>query len=285
MKAIMKTLQINLKKNMPTILSFLACGGVIGTAVLAVKNQEKAKSEMLNHLITVEGESIDIEKPLTEKEKAKIYIKAHIPTALMGVATMACILGSNKLNRNQQAALISAYGLLNESYKDYRNKVIEFHGEEEHKKILKSIAAEKANVPYINSPGAFSAPSLNAGEYSKNDKEQLFYDYYSKRFFTSTLAAVIQAEYHINRNWCLGAIVLLNDWYDFLGISQTIEGNELGWYICAEDEYFWLDFTHEPGVLEDGTEYIIISMDYEPSLKWQGEQPYYSEGYGAYNYV
>lgn len=266
----MKAHYIKLKKYLPSILSFLACGGVVGTAVLAVKNHEKAKSEMINYLIPMDGKPIPIDKELTEKERTRIYIKAHITTALMGIGTMACILGSNKLNKNAQAAMISAYGLLNESYRDYREKVIESYGIEEHKKILTSIAAEKANKPYINT-GTFDAQSLGAGQINTDEKEILFYDSFSKRYFTSTLSSVIQAEYHVNRNWCLGAIVLLNDWYSFLGITQTVEGNELGWYMGAEEDYFWLDFDHEPGQLDDGTEFIAIHMVYEPTLAWQGE--------------
>lgn len=267
----MKTLQINLKKYMPTILSFLACGGVVGTAVLAVKNQEKAKSEMFNHLIPVEGEPIAVEKPLTEKEKTMIYVKAHIPTALMGIGTMACILGSNGMNQKAQMGLISAYGLINESYKDYRNKVIDMHGIEEHKRIVNSIAAEKANPPFINAMQSVNAPSLQATELSQKEPIRLFYDEFSRRYFESTLSAVIQAEYHINRNWCLGEIVLLNEWYEFLGLEQSVEGNELGWFMGSEDEYFWLDFDHEVKKLEDGTEYISISVDYAPNTRWQEE--------------
>ena len=36
----------NLKRYLPTILSFVACGGVIGTSILAVKNQKKVEEEL-----------------------------------------------------------------------------------------------------------------------------------------------------------------------------------------------------------------------------------------------
>ena len=258
----MKNIEVYLKKYAPTVLSFLACGGVVGTGVLAVKNYKKA-----NERITME--KIEQGRKLTEKEETRLYIQSQIPTILTATATMACIMGSNGLNAHYQAGLISAYGLINESYKEYRDKVIEFHGPEEHKRIIDSIAAENANPPYINARGAFSAPSLDASELSKEDQMLLFYDEFSKRYFRSTLAAVIQAEYHINRNWCLGEVVTLNEWYEFLGLEQTIEGNELGWFMGAEDEYFWLDFDHEVKHLEDGSFYVSISVEYPPTTDWQ----------------
>lgn len=270
--------KINLKRYLPTILSFLACGGVVGTAVVAVKNHEKAKnsikeSQTTEVLIVDMNEPVPYKnyKPLTEKEKFIIYAKAHIPTALMGIGTMACIMGSNGINHNIQAGMISAYGLLNESYKDYRNNVIETHGVKEHKRIIDSIAVEKANPPYLSSMGFATNSQLNDADISKTQPKQLCYDEHSRRYFESTLSQVIEAEYHINRDFCLGKVVTANEWYEYLGIEQTIEGNELAWYLGTEEELFWLDFDNTLCVMPDGTEYISISMVEGPSLKWQEE--------------
>lgn len=263
--------KINLKRYLPTILSFLACGGVVGTAILAVKNQEKAKNDIRESQKTDHYKDY---KPLTEKEKFIIYAKAHIPTALMGMGTMACIMGSNGINHNIQAGMISAYGLLNESYKDYRNSVIETHGVKEHKRIIDSIAVEKANPPYLSSMGFVTHSQLSDADISKTQPKQLFYDEYSRRYFESTLSQVIEAEYHINRNFCLGKVVTANEWYEYLGIEQTVEGNELAWYLGTEEEIFWLDFDNTLCVMPDGTEYISISMIEGPSLKWQEEEFY-----------
>lgn len=270
-----------IKRYLPTILSFLACGGVVGTAVLAVKNHEKAKEQMIETINFYAGDNKDEpylsttkDADISEKEKLIIYAKAHIPTALMGIGTMACIMGSNGINHNVQAGMISAYGLLNESYKDYRNNVIETHGVKEHKRIIDSIAVEKANPPYLSSMGFVTHSQLNDADISKTQPKQLFYDEYSRRYFESTLSQVIEAEYHINRNFCLGKVVTANEWYEYLGIEQTIEGNELAWYLGTEEELFWLDFDNTLCVMPDGTEYISISMVEGPSLKWQEEEFY-----------
>ena len=45
----------------------------------------------------------------------------YIPTAISGTATIFCIFGANVLNKHQQAALTSAYALLNDSYNNYKD--------------------------------------------------------------------------------------------------------------------------------------------------------------------
>lgn len=47
--------------------------------------------------------------------------KCYIPTAAFGLSTIACIMGANALNSRKQAALTSAYALINQSYKEYKD--------------------------------------------------------------------------------------------------------------------------------------------------------------------
>ena len=59
-------------------------------------------------------------------------------------------------------------------------------------------------------------------------------------FFKHALEQVLLAEYHVNRNMALGALILLNDFYEFLGLERTEYGGEVGWYV--NDDYIWIDF-------------------------------------------
>ena len=93
----------------------------------------------------------------------------------------------------------------------------------------------------------------------------LFYDSFSKRYFQSTIEQVIQAEYHLNRNFVLGGYVTLNQFYEFLGIAQLKETEELGWAI--EDEFYWIDFNHSKKVVNN-KECIVIDYVLYPSLAW-----------------
>lgn len=111
------------KRNASTVLTCLGGVGVVATTVLAVKATQKA-------LQLIEEEKQKKGEELSKWEVVKTVGPKYIPTVLMGVSTLACIFGSNILSKHQQASLISAYALLDESYKKYRRKVIELYGEE-----------------------------------------------------------------------------------------------------------------------------------------------------------
>ncbi|MCG5029675.1 DUF6353 family protein, partial [[Ruminococcus] torques] len=58
----------------------------------------------------------------------------------MGVSTIACIFGANALNQKKQASLMSAYVMLNESYKQYRKSAKTVYGEDADDKIHAEMA-------------------------------------------------------------------------------------------------------------------------------------------------
>ena len=111
------------KRNASTVLTCLGGVGVVATTVLAVKATPKA-------LQLIEEEKQKKGEELPKWEVVKTTGPKYIPTVLMGVSTLAFIFGSNILSKRKQASLISAYALLDESYKKYRRKVIELYGEE-----------------------------------------------------------------------------------------------------------------------------------------------------------
>ena len=105
--------QTFIKRNAPTILTCLGAVGVIVTAVMAVKGTPKA-------LTLLENAKEEKEEELTKLEKIKIAGPVYIPAIITGAATIACIFGSNSISKNQQATLMSAYALLDNSYKEYK---------------------------------------------------------------------------------------------------------------------------------------------------------------------
>ena len=187
----------------------------------------------------------------------------YIPASLVGMSTIACIFGANILNKHQQATITSAYALLSNAYQDYERKTKEIFGEEGHQKILDAIAAEKADDVYISSPGICGSDSLSFSERNPEDA-RLFYDSFSRRYFESTIPQVLEAEYHLNRNWALGREICVNDLYDFLGIDKIPGGEALGWFY--EDGISWIDFNHHKTVLEDGLDVLVIDIEFPPRL-------------------
>lgn len=232
------------KRNAPTILTYVGGAGVIVTAVMAVKATPKA-------LILLEEAKKEKGEELTKVEIVKTAGPAYIPAAIVGVSTLTCIFGANVLNKRQQAALTSAYALINESYKDYRNKVEELYGKEVDDKIKKEIAKDK----------------YEDGKVTVEEDKELFYDDFSSRYFQSTLYDVQHAEYRLNRELVMRDYVDVNEFYEWLGLEPIDAGYELGWskgLNLAAYWQEWVDFTHSKVEMEDGMECHIVQMLSEP---------------------
>lgn len=125
-----------LKRHSSTILTTIGAIGAVATAVIAVKDTPKAL-RILDEAEQEKGEE------LTVKEKIVTAGPVYIPAIAVGVSTIACIFGANTLNKRNQAALMSAYALLDQSYKDYKRKVSDIYGKDADKKIIEEVAKEE----------------------------------------------------------------------------------------------------------------------------------------------
>lgn len=246
--------QTFIKRNASTILSGLGVAGVIATTVTAVKATPKAM-ELVKKAEKEKGEK------LSKWEKVNVACVAYIPTALVGTATVACILGANLVSRRQQATLMSAYALLDRSYKDYKNKVNELYGDGAGKQIREDIAKDK----------------YTGDESSGDDSKELFYDFYSGRYFESTKEHVMWAQYEVNRSLFVNYAVGLNEYYDLLGLEEKPEYEMLGWSCGQMEEMYghpWIEFEHEEIILDGDSEYdeglkcTIINIPLSPFVDY-----------------
>lgn len=222
-----------LYRSSPTILTVVASVGVVTTTIMAVRATPKA-IKILKEAELEKGE--DLSKLEIIRAAGPIYI----PSVLLGVSTIACIFGANALNQKKQASLMSAYAMLNESYKQYRKAAKTVYGEDADDKIHAEMAKDAMD----------------------SDSERLlFYDLASKKYFRTTMAAVLNAQYHVNRNLSVRGVCPLNEYLSFLGLDEVDGGDVIGWDICymiEEMDCYWLDFDNHKTTLEDGLECIII---------------------------
>lgn len=236
------------KRNASTILTCVGGIGVVATAVVAVKDTPKAM-QLIEKKTEEKGED------LTTIEKIKVAGPVYIPAVAIGVSTLACIFGANALNKRTQASLMSAYALLDSSYKEYKNKVEELYGEGASALVQGEVAKDK----------------YNSGDISIDDEKLLFYDYFSERYFHSTMEEVMQAEYDINRELHTKDYAYLNEFYDLLGLDHIQSGWDLGWSMGASLSHYWktwIDFKHEKVEMEDGMECYIVTMT-EPIVDFE----------------
>lgn len=246
----------------PTLLSCLGAVGVIATSVLAVKATPKAIRKIRNDSCVNHNGEPDA---CTKMEAFQSAWTCYIPAVVTGASTIICIFGANVLNKHQQAAISSAYALLNSSYQEYKDKLKALYGEEAHQKIVDSIVKEKCKDVYLSSMGLCSNSSLDFEEHDPDDI-RLFYDTFSERYFESTVNRVIQAEYHLNRNFTFSGHLPVNDFYEFLGLDPMAGGDEIGWN--WDDGLYWIDFNHHKTVLDDGLEVCVIDMEWTPTTDW-----------------
>ena len=238
-----------LKRNSSTILTGVGAVGVVGTAVLAVKATPKAMA-LLEKAEEQKGEK------LTKFEVVRVAGPAYIPAVVTGASTIACIFGANALNKKQQAALMSAYAMVDSSYKEYKKKVEELYGEGTNQQVVAEIAKDKYNENDISV------------DYGKS----LFYDEFSGRYFEAATADVIRAEYKLNERISKYGGVALNEFYELLDIEPVDYGEFLGWSSGGLMEMYWeswLDFVHEKVIMDDGLECHIIRFGVEPMYDYE----------------
>lgn len=249
MGSLLKNSKLFLKRNGSTILTCVGGAGVITTTVMAVKATPKA-------MLLLEEAKKEKGEELTKVEVVKAAGLAYVPTAIMGASTIACIFGANMLNKRNQAALTSAYALLNQSYKEYRAKVKDLYGDEVDAHVKNEIAKDK----------------YNEADVQEEDGKKLYFDDYSGRYFNATPEKVHDAEYTINRILSTTGEACVNEFYDLLGIDNIDGGDDLGWSVGGLEEYTWsswLDFFHEKVVMDDGLECTIIRTSCEPLYEFQ----------------
>ena len=245
---ISKRVGLQIYRSSPTILTVVASIGVIVTTITAVRATPKA-IKLLKEAELEKGEN------LTKVEIIRVAGPSYIPSALLGISTIVCIFGANALNQKKQASLMSAYAMLNESYKQYRKSAKIVYGEDADDKIHAEMAKDAMVSTYDWGYQVYNM------DMDSESERLLFYDLSSKKYFRTTMAAVLNAQYHVNRNLAIRGDCSLNEYLSFLGVEGIDGGDNIGWditYMVEEMDCYWLDFDNYKSTLEDGLECIII---------------------------
>lgn len=150
-------------------LTCLGAAGVVLTSVLTANAVPKASK-------LIEKAEFEKRDELTKMETVKAAAPAYIPPILAGVGTIACIFGANVCGRKSQASLMSAYALLDRSYREYSKKLKELYGDEADGRIRAEVAKDEQEENGLIIP----------------EGEQLFFDYNSFQYFTATIDDVLQ---------------------------------------------------------------------------------------------
>jgi len=243
-----------LSKNSPAILTTAAVGGLIGTAILAVKATPKAMS-----LLEFEDDRYDylegsprfeqITDAFTKKEIIQICYEPYLPAIAMGVVTIVCIIGANTVNNRRNAALASLYSVADTSLREYRHKVRQKFGDAKATDVRDEIEQDRINK---NPPNKEQIVYTGQGDV-------LCKDSYSGRYFMNNIEHIRRTENDLNKDLWGEDFIALNDYYSRVGLDLLENGEEIGWSLATG----MIEFTFS-SLLHDGKPVLVINYDIEP---------------------
>lgn len=229
-------------KNSPVILTGLAVTGVVTTVILGVRATPKAmsliddatyseyeKSGLMDEVSFPEWLGLDTNtytwkdstNMLKKGEIIKLTWKCYIPTAAVGLATIACIIGAHNIHLRRNAALVSLYSLTESAFKEYQSKVVETIGKNKELKVRDDVMADTIKLnPVGDSQVIFTGKG-----------ETLFYDQMSGRYFKNDIEKIRKVQNKLNKDLISEDFVSLNDFYFEIGLAPIKLGEDMGWYL------------------------------------------------------
>lgn len=149
-----------LKKNAPEIMVATGIVSGIAGAVAACKATTKAQDilsesqEKVDQVHQVLDDPKNTEERYSQEDSKKdlaiIYFqtglklaKAYAPAIGLGILSIASILGGHKILRGRNVALAAAYATIDQTFKDYRGRVVERFGQEVDRELRYNLKAEK----------------------------------------------------------------------------------------------------------------------------------------------
>lgn len=235
-----------LQKYSPEILlGFGLVGGVVA-AVMAAKATLNAGQIKRDHDDAIDelSENNYLDKNTRDKATAMVYVqtglkytKLYGPSVGLGVLSITAILGSHGIMGRRQTSLIAAYGLLNEGFKAYRQRVVEELGEDVDQNFHLGLKDEEYTETSLDENGKkvktkktrsvkldTTSPSIYARIFDSSNVE-----YRSDRLLNK--AFILSQQNYLNDVLFLRGHVFLNEAYERLGFPHTKEGQLVGWVL------------------------------------------------------
>ena len=241
-----------MSRHSPAILTGVGIGGFVTTVVMAFRAGPVAaeahtwyagtRERVVNDQTYSEEETKLLVKD-SYKEEAKELAPVIAPVALVGAASIGCVVMANKVNADRHAAVMAAYSLSERTLSTYQQKVIEKLGEDVHSDILTDTTKEivQNNVPTGYDKELEVVPM----------GQVRVYDNVTGRYFYSTREAILEAESAINKRLLDETRVPLQEFYYELGLEERFTlGESMGWDMTSYYAHNKLDIFFSP-MLDD----------------------------------
>lgn len=203
-----------LSRKSPTVLTWLAVGGVFTTVGLAIKATPTAII-LINREKYLRGD----DSPLDYQTLFQLTWKLYLPTVASGLGTIGCIIASNHINLRRNTALATLYTISEASIKEYQEKVIEMFGKNKGEKVRDEVLQDHLLADPVN-PERIIMTSHGSS---------LFYDELSGRYFRSDIDTIRRLQNDFNKELLDDMFKSLNDFYYIMGLEPTVLGRDVGW--------------------------------------------------------
>lgn len=254
MNSVTRTLSkagFQIKKHSPEILIVAGIAGVVTSAVMACKattkindilDQTKEEVGKVNDALDNEKISEDVySKEDAKKDLAIIYIQTGVklaklygPSLILGALSITSILASNNILRKRNVALAAAYATIDNSFKEYRSRVIERFGKDLDRELKYNIKAKEISETTVDENGKETTVTKTVPVVESEEPS----DY--ARFFCEGCAGWTKdPEMNLvflkqQQNWANELLktrghLFLNEVYDMLGIERSKAGQVVGW--------------------------------------------------------
>lgn len=278
-KSVVNSIILKGKKHSPEILIGAGVVGVIGSLVMTIKATRKVdpviekhkKAVDKIHEIVEDAEDKEEIKEVVRKETTKVYFKTglefaklYAPAVGLCALSLTGIIASNHILNKRNASLVAAYSVLEKSYKEYRNRVVDRFGEETDYRLLHGVKTVTTEETIVDSKGK---EKIKKTETEVADKDASGYlKYFTRKnpnwdenedFILSFLNA---RQSMLNDTLKSKGWISLNDVYDALDFEKTKAGMVVGWVYDKKhpvgDNYIQFNvrkctISNENGVFED----------------------------------
>ena len=247
------------KKHSPEILVVTGVIGIVTSTVMACKATTK-----VNDIVTESKETIDkihdcvgkglhtsdgeeYTQEVANKDLAIIYtqtawkfVKLYGPSVLIGVASIGCMVGSNRILRKRNVALAAALTTVEKSFKDYRGRVIDRFGKDLDRELRFGIKAKEIKEKVIDENGNETTVTKTVEVVDPNTAHSLYSIVFCEGNTGWTKNAELNKAFLIQQqNWAndklrLRGYLTLNEVYEMVGAPTTAYGQIAGW-VYTED--------------------------------------------------
>ena len=278
---------LKIKKHSPEILLATGTVGVVASTVMACKATLKVEEivdeakEKIDTIHQVSSDPAMVEKYSEEdgkKDLAIVYtqtavkfVKLYGPSVAIGVASLACMIGSNRILNKRNAALAAAYAAVDKSFKEYRGRVIERFGKQMDRELRYNIKAQEIEETTVDANGKETITKKTVDVMDPNSYSQyaIVFDDSNEGWDPDPERSkyfLIQQQNWANERLKSRGHLFLNEVYDMLGAKRTKAGAQVGWVYdeknCEGDNFvdFGIFDTNSPNARDfvNGIEKVIV---------------------------